>query len=79
VKDEVLEKVQRRATKCVSHEKQDNQQRLQQLGLTTLNTRRIRGYLIETVKILTAKEGVDLTVKHCSSSQCPIQIVSPGA
>ena len=56
---EALEKVQCRATKCVRGMKNKTyQQRLQQLGLTTLKTRRIRGDLIETFKILTGK-GVD--------------------
>jgi len=61
VKDEeVLEKIQRRATKCVkSLKNKEYTERLRYLGLTTLKRRRIRGDLIETYKILTGKENVN--------------------
>ena len=52
-----LEGVQRAITKLVpALRKLDYGQRLQKLGLTTLETRRRRGYLIETFKIMTGKE-----------------------
>ena len=58
--EEVLEKVQRRATKCVKGMKnKEYTERLRELGLTTLKRRRIRGDLIETYKILSGKENVN--------------------
>jgi len=52
-----LEGIQRAITKLVpALRKLDYGQRLQKLGLTTLETRRRRGDLIETFKIMTGKE-----------------------
>ena len=56
--EEVIEKVQKRATKCVKGMK-GKKYWLHILGLTTLKRRRIRGDLIETFKILSGKENVD--------------------
>ena len=57
---DVLEKVQRRATKMVSGMKKlSYEQRLKRLNLTTLETRRKRGDLIETFKLLKKKENID--------------------
>jgi len=63
VKDtETLEKVQRRAMKCVTGMKgRTYEQRLQLLNITTLEKRRQRGDLIEVYKILTGKEDMDPT------------------
>ena len=62
VKDiQVLESVQRIATRMVSKlKKLPYESRLHRLGLTTLERRRIRGDLIETFKILTGIEKVDM-------------------
>lgn len=57
---ETLERVQRAATKLVpSLRKCSYEERLRRLGITTLRTRRERGDLIETYKIMTGKERVD--------------------
>ena len=57
---EHLEKVQRRATRLVKgYRKLSYEERLRKLGLTTLQTRRLRGDLIETFKIITGKEQVN--------------------
>ena len=55
-----LKQIQRRATKMVdSLCKLSYSERLSSLGLTTLATRRLRGDLIETYKILTHKKRTD--------------------
>ena len=61
VKDiELLEKVQRRATRLVRHCKTwDYIDRLKHLGLTTLVTRRIRGDMIQTFKIMKGFDDLD--------------------
>ena len=54
----LLEGVQRRATKLVPELKNlEYKDRLQRLGLTTLEDRRVRGDMIETYKIITGKEN----------------------
>jgi len=65
IKDlQVLEKVQRRATRfideCVGMLQKD---RLRMVGLTTLETRRLRADMIEVYKILRRFEGTDLATK----------------
>ena len=56
----LLEKVQRRAIRMVSGLKgKTYEERLKELGLTTLEARRERGDMIEVFKILTGKEDVD--------------------
>ena len=55
-----LEKVQRRMTRLVPELKDlDYETRCERLGLTTLETRRQRGDLIETYKILNGMENID--------------------
>ena len=56
---ELLERVQKRATRMVEECKGlDYEERLRRLGLTTLETRRLRADLVEVYKILIGEEGV---------------------
>jgi len=61
VKDmECLERVQKIATKLVPALRNlDYGERLKRLGLTTLQTRRVRGDLIEVFKIMTGREKIN--------------------
>jgi hypothetical protein len=61
VKDiEVLERVQRRATRMINECKgRTYEERLRITGLTNLETRRTRADMIEVWKIMTGKEGID--------------------
>jgi ribonuclease P/MRP protein subunit RPP40 len=61
VKDiDTLERVQKAATNLVPSLKKFNyQERLNILGLTTLQLRRTRGDMIETYKLITKKEKID--------------------
>jgi hypothetical protein len=53
---EILERVQRRATKMIkSFQRLSYEERLKLCGLTTLERRRVRGDLIETYKLMTNK------------------------
>jgi hypothetical protein len=57
---QILERVQKRATKLVGAVKNGSyEERLRHLGLTTLQQRRERGDMIEVYKLLTGKERVD--------------------
>ena len=55
----ILEDVQRRATKLVREIRNlSYEDRIRYLGLTTLETRRIRGDMIETFKIISGKDNI---------------------
>ena len=58
-----MERVQKRATKLISGlSEMGYEGRLKILGLTTLETRRLRGGLIEVFKILKGYENIDQEV-----------------
>src|SRR6266536_4144867 len=61
IKDiEKIERVQHRATRMIpALKKLTYENRLSELGITTLETRRLRGDLIEVFKILKGLEGID--------------------
>jgi len=67
-----LEKIQRRATKLVhGFNKMSYEQRLEALGLYSLQQRRLRGDLIETYKILTGKERRLTLISYSRKQQLP--------
>ena len=56
----MLEKIQRRATKLIPELSDLTcEERLNECGLTTLETRRLRGDQIEVFKILNGYENID--------------------
>jgi len=56
----MLERVQRRATKMIPKLRNISyEMRLKECGLTTLETRRLRGDQIEVFKILNGYENID--------------------
>ena len=57
---DMLEKIQRRATKLIPELRDlTYEERLKECGLTTLETRRLRGDQIEVFKILNGYENID--------------------
>ena len=70
-----LKQVQRRATKLlVGLKRLEYADRLKQLGLTTLEKRRIRGDLIETFKIVTGREKRKMEdFFQCNKSNCNLR------
>ena len=64
----MLERVQRRATKMIPKFRNISyEMRLKECGLTTLDTRRLRGDQIEVFKILNGYENIDRNI--CSRSR----------
>ena len=60
---DMLERVQRRATKMIPKLRNISyEMRLKECGLTTLETRRLRGDQIEVFKILTGYENIDRNI-----------------
>ena len=71
---QIVEKVQRAATKIVHLRTCSYDDRLSQLGLTTLDTRRRRGDLIEAFKIMTDSEDLDKNLFfQLSTSGCGLR------
>ena len=65
---DMLERVQRRATKMIPKLRNISyEMRLKECGLTTLETRRLRGDQIEVFKILNGYENIDRNI--CSQSR----------
>jgi len=61
-KKDLLEKVQKRATRLINNDRGlTYRERLKKLGLTTLETRRIRGDMIEVFKISQGFDDVKVT------------------
>ena len=59
----MLEKIQRRATKLIPELRDLRyEERLKEYGLTTLETRRLRGDQIEVFKILNGYENIDSNI-----------------
>ena len=60
---DMLEKIQRRATKLIPGLRDlTYEERLKECGLTTLDTRRLRGDQIEVFKILNGYEHIDYNI-----------------
>ena len=64
---DMLERVQRRATKMIPKLRNISyEMRLKECGLTTLETRRLRGDQIEVFKILNGYENIDRNIQNIS-------------
>ena len=60
---DMLEQIQRRATKLIPGLRDLRyEERLKECGLTTLETRRLRGDQIEVLKILNGYENIDSNI-----------------
>ena len=60
---DMLEKIKRRATKLIPGLRDRSyEERLKECGLTTLETRRLRGDQIEVFKILNGYENIDSNI-----------------
>ena len=70
---DMLEKIQRRATKLIPGLIDFRyEERLKECGLTTLETRRLRGGQIEVFKILNGYENIDSNICFLEIKQCKI-------
>ena len=59
----MLDKIQRRATKLIPELRDlTHEERLKECGLTTLDTRRLRGDQLEVFKILNSYENIDFNI-----------------
>ena len=59
----MIDKIQRRATKLIPELRDLRyEERLKNCGLTTLETRRLRGYQIKVFKILNGYENIDSNI-----------------
>ena len=68
-----FERIQRRATKIIPELRDlSYEQRLKEYGLTTLETRRLRGDQIEVFKILNGYENIDRNI--CFNSRSIIEL-----
>ena len=56
---ELIERVQKRAVRCIHGLHGSYEEKLQQINLTSLVTRRLRGDLIQTYKIVNKVDNVD--------------------
>ena len=75
---EILEKVQRRATKLVPRLKNNSyEERLDILNIYRLEQRRLRGDLIETFKILTTRENINSKIFFTRRNPNQSQEVTP--
>jgi ribonucleases P/MRP protein subunit RPP40 len=71
---ELMERVQHRATKLISSlRKETYENRLKLLGLTTLETRRLRGDLIEAFKIMKGYEDISWQTFFTMSSTAQLR------
>ena len=59
---DMLERVQRRATKMIPKLRKISYERLKECDLTTLETRRLRGDQIDVFKILNGYENIDRNI-----------------
>ena len=63
ISQDMLEKIQRRATKLIPGLRDLRyEERLKECGLTTLETRRLRGDQLEVFKILNGYENIDYII-----------------
>ena len=70
---DILEKIQRRATKLIPGLRDLRyEERLKECGLTTLETRRLRVNQIEVFKILNGYENIDSNIFFLEISQSKI-------
>ena len=70
---DMLEKIQRRATKLITGQRDlSYEERLKECGLTTLETRRLKGDQIEVINILNGYEHIDSNILVLPRYNSPI-------